>query len=240
VALNPKSRIVPDLAAHWSVAPNGLTYQFTLRRGIVFQDGTPLNAAAYVATFDRLLNPATKAAVQAGRLGQVASVTATGAYSFQIVLKQPYAFLLYNLTDSNFMPLSPAALRREGSAFGRRPISTGPWEVQSWDTGTQIVLVRNPHYRGGPAYLRQGPVAIDRLIFRILPNAAAATDALLAGEVDVLALDAASVPRVQATGHFQILKTLDDSSIFLEFNVTRPPFNNLLVRQPNNYADNKN
>ena len=80
-----------------SVSADGLTYTFNLRQDVTFQDGTPLDAAAYVATFKRLLDPATKAAVQAGRLGQVAAITATGKYSFTIKLKQPYAFLLLQL-----------------------------------------------------------------------------------------------------------------------------------------------
>jgi ABC-type transport system substrate-binding protein len=76
--------IVPDLARGYTASRDGLLYTFNLRRDVTFQDGTPLDAAAYVATFKRLLDPCTKAAAQAVRLGPVSAVTATGKYSFTV------------------------------------------------------------------------------------------------------------------------------------------------------------
>lgn len=240
VALSPRSKIVPDLARSYSISRDGLLYTFTLRQDVTFQDGTPLDAAAYVATFKRLLNPATKAAVQAGRLGSVAEVKATGKYTFTIRLAKPYAFLLYNLTDSNFIPLSPTALKKEGAGFGRKPVSTGPWQVQQWQTGTQIVLVRNPHYRWGPSFVQAGAPKISKLVFRILLNEAATTDALQSGEVDeVLALPDASVPRILSSGQYTVLKALNQGARYLELNVTQPPFTDIRVRKALNYAINK-
>ncbi len=239
VALSPKNKIVPDLAKSYTVSTDGLLYTFTLRQGVTFQDGTALDAAAYVATFKRLLNPATKAAVEAGRLGPITAVTATGKYTFTIRLAKPYVFLLYNLTDSNYIPLSPTALKAEGVGFGRKPVSTGPWQVQQWQTGSQIVLVRNPTYHWGPSFVQSGPPRIDRLVFRILPNSAASTDALQSGEVDVLQLPSASVPRIRATGQYTTLKALQDGVGFLEFNVTKAPFTDIRVRQAFNDAINK-
>lgn len=239
VALSPKNTIVPDLARSYSVSKDGLTYTFNLRQDVTFQDGTPLDAAAYVATFKRLLDPATKAAVQAGRLGDVSEIKATGRYSFYIKLKSPYAFLLYQLTDSNFIPLSPKALKAEGAGFGRKPVSTGPWMVDSWQTGSQIVLVRNPKYRWGPSFVKQGPPSISKIVFRILLNSAAATDALQSGEVDQLALPPESVARIQSSNQYTILKSLNAGVRFLEFNVTQPPFTDVRVRRALNYAVDK-
>ncbi len=240
IALSPQDKIVPDLASSYSVSRDGLTYSFVLRRDVTFQDGTPLDAAAYVATFKRLLDPASKAVVQAGRLGQVAAVTRTGAYTFAIRLAKPYVFFLYQLTDSNFIPLSPTALKAEGDGFGRKPVSTGPWEVQQWQTGSQIVLVRNPHYHWGPSFVRSGPPTIGTLVFRILVNDAPATNALQAGEIDELAsVPTASVPRIQAAGQYTILKALSLGARFMEFNVTQPPFDDIRVRKAINYAINR-
>ncbi len=240
VALSPRNKIVPDLARSYSVSRDGLLYTFALRQDVRFQDGTPLDAAAYVATFKRLLDPATKAAVQASRLGTVAAVGATGKYSFTIRLAKPYAFFLYQLTDSNFIPLSPKALKAEGSGFGRQPVSTGPWEVRQWQTGNQIVLARNPNYHWGPSFVRSGPPRIDKLVFRILLNDAATTDALQSGEVDeVLSLPSASEPRIQASGQYTLLKALNQGARFLEFNVTQPPFDDSRVRKAMNYAINR-
>jgi peptide/nickel transport system substrate-binding protein len=240
VALSPKGKIVPGLAKSWTVSPDGLLYTFQLRQGVTFQDGTPLDAAAYVATLQRLINPATKAAIQASRLGSVAAITQTGKYSFTIRLKTPYPFLLFQLSDSgHFSPLSPAALKSEGAGFGRKPVSTGPWQVQQWVTGSQIVLTRNPNYRWGPSFVHAGPPSIARIVFRIVTNDAAQTDALQSGELDVLNVPSASVPRIQASGQYTILKSLALQSTFFEFNVTKAPFTDVRVRQALNYAVNK-
>jgi peptide/nickel transport system substrate-binding protein len=237
VALAPNKAIVPDLAQRYTVSRDGLLYAFSLRHDVTFQDGTPLDAAAYVATFKRLLAPTTGAAVQAGRLGSVAAVTATGKYAFTLRLARPYPFLLYQLTDSNFVPLSPAALKAEGSGFGRRPVSTGPWQVQQWQTGSQIVLVRNPRYHWGPSFVRSGPPAIDKLVFRILLNPAATTAALQSGEVDeVLSLPTDAVQRILTSGQYTILKGLNQGARFMELNVTRPPFTDVRVRRALSYA----
>lgn len=239
VRLDPKNKIVPDLAKSWTISPDGLTYTFSLRQDVTFQDGTPLDAAAYVATFKRLLNPATKAAVEAGQLPKITAVTATNKYSFSIKLAQPSAFLLFNLSDSNFCPLSPTALQKEGAGFGRKPISTGPWEVQQWVTGSQIVLVRNPNYHWGPSFVKAGPPAIGKLVFRILNDPAAQTAALQSGEVDELTLPTESVSRIQSTNQYTILKYLQPGARFMEFNVTKAPFTDVRVRQALNYAINK-
>jgi len=241
VALSPTRKIVPDLAKSWTISPNGLLYTFNLRQDVTFQDGTPLDAAAYVATFQRLINPATKAAAEASRLGSVAAITQTGKYSFTIKLKTPYPFLLFQLSDSgHFSPLSPTALKAEGSGFGRKPVSTGPWQVQQWVTGSQITLVKNPNYKWGPSFVKSGPPSISTLVFRIVTNDAAATAALQSGELDILRLvPSASVPRIQQSGQYTILKSLALQSTFLEFNVTQAPFTDVRVRQALNYAVNK-
>ncbi|HXT38179.1 MAG TPA: ABC transporter substrate-binding protein, partial [Chloroflexota bacterium] len=240
VALSPSRKIVPDLAKSWTVSPDGLLYTFNLRQDVTFQDGTPLDAAAYVATLRRLINPATKAAVEASRLGTVAAITQTGKYSFTIKLKAPYPFLLFQLSDSgHFSPLSPTALKAEGAGFGRKPVSTGPWQVQQWVTGSQITLVKNPNYKWGPSFVKSGAPSIGTIVFRIVTNEAAQTAALQSGELDVLTLPSASVNSIQQSGRYTILKSLALQSTFLEFNVTKAPFTDVRVRQALNYAVNK-
>jgi peptide/nickel transport system substrate-binding protein len=240
VALNPKGKIVPDLAKSWTVSADGLLYTFNLRHDVTFQDGTPLDATAYVATLQRLINPATKAAIQASRLGSVAAISRTGQYQFTIKLKTPYPFLLFQLSDSgHFSPLSPTALKSEGAAFGRKPVSTGPWQVQQWVTGSQITLVKNPNYKWGPSFVKSGAPSIGTIVFRIVTNEAAQTAALQSGELDVLTLPSASVNSIQQSGRYTILKSLALQSTFLEFNVTKAPFTDVRVRQALNYAVNK-
>jgi peptide/nickel transport system substrate-binding protein len=241
IYLAPNGHYVPGLATHWTISNDGLLYQFDLRHGVTFQDGTPLGAAAVVQTFQRALAPATKSPLAGSLLGSVASIKTTGPYRFAIRLKHPYAFFLYNLTDGGrLMALSPTALRKEGNAFGRHPVSTGPWMVQSWKTGSAITLVKNPRYTWGPSFVQHGPPAINTLVFRLITDEATQTDAFQAGEVDELGLPAPSVRRIEAMNKYHIIRYLRQGvGLFMEFNVMRPPFDDDRVRRAMNYAIDK-
>ncbi len=241
IYLAPNGQFVPGLATHYSVSTDGLLYQFVLRSGVTFQDGTPLTADAYVKTFQRALAPSTKSPLAGGLLGAVTSIKTTGPLRFSIRLKHPYAFFLHNLSDAGrLMPLSPTALHKEGSSFGRRPVSTGPWMVSSWKSGSQITLVRNPHYTWGPSFVQHGPPSIGTLAFRIITDEATQTAAFQSGEVDELALPAPAVARIEAANTYQIKRYLRQGvGLFMEFNVLKAPFNDVRVRQALNDAINK-
>ncbi|HWE64179.1 MAG TPA: ABC transporter substrate-binding protein [Chloroflexota bacterium] len=240
VRLAPSGQYVPGLATKWTISRDGLTYDFTLRQGVTFQDGTPVTAADWVSTFKRALNPATKSPVAGSSLGAVSSVKQTGTYGLEIRLSRPYAFFLHNLSDGGrLMALSPTALAKEGSSFGRHPVSTGPWMVSSWVTGSQITLVKNPNYHWGPSYTQSGPVHIDNLVFRIIVDEATQTAAFESGGVDELTLPSTAVVRLQAMHKYQISKFLHQGVFFIEFNIQKAPFNDIRVRQAMNFAIDK-
>jgi peptide/nickel transport system substrate-binding protein len=112
--------------------------------------------------------------------------------------------------------------------------------VQSWKTGSAITLVKNPRYTWGPSFVRHGPPAINTLVFRLITDEATQTDAFQSGEVDELALPAPSVRRIEAMNKYHITRHLRQGvGLFMEFNVTRPPFNDVRVRQALNYAIDK-
>ncbi len=240
VRLDPKGVYVPGLATHWAIKNEGRLYQFTLRHDVTFQDGTPLTAADFVKTFQRALDPTTKSPIAGSLLGGVTAVTLTGPYSFEIHLKQPYAFFLHNLSDGGrLMALSPTAISKEGGSFGRHPVSTGPWMVSDWKSGSQITLVQNPAYHWGPSYTQSGPPHIAKLVYRIITDEATQTAAFQSGEIDQLALPSTAVRRIQAMNKYPIIKFLHQGVFFIEFNVLKAPFDDARVRQAMNYAIDK-
>ncbi|GAC1398557.1 MAG: ABC transporter substrate-binding protein [Chloroflexota bacterium] len=234
-------KYVPGLATKWSITHKGLQYDFVIRKDVQFQDGTALTAAAIVSTYKRDLSPEIKSPVAAGDLGQVKQIKATSKYTFRIVLKQPNPFLLYNLTTGWLVPLSPKAIAKEGDNFGRDPISTGPFKLQTWQTGSQIILVRNPKYHWGPSFLKnKGPAYIKTIVFREIKDDATQTAAFQAGEVDSLALPVTAIQQFASAGKYKIFKyPRQGVGLFLEFNVTKAPFDDIRVRQALNYAINK-
>jgi peptide/nickel transport system substrate-binding protein len=241
VAKNYKNEYVPGLASEWQVSADGLTWNFKLRDGVKFHDGTPLNAAAVVQTFKRALDPATKSPIAGSSLGPVVSIEATGDMTFALKLKQPFAPFLENLTDYGRLSiLSPAQLKGSDEDIGRKPVSTGPWKFKEWVTADHITLVRNPDYNWGASYVHQGPAYLEELTFRIMPEAATASAAFEAGEIDQLTVTPTDVKRVKATQKYQLVSFMRKGvGLFLEFNITKPPFDDLTVRQAFNYALDK-
>lgn len=234
-------KYVPGLATKWKVTKGGKQYDFTLRSGVSFQDGTPLTASAMVFTYRRALSPALKSPVAAGDLGAVKSIKATGKYTFRLTLKKPNPFLLYNLTTGWLVPLSPKAVAKEGNNFGRHPVSTGPWKLQSWQTGQQITLVRNPKYHWGPPFMKnKGPAHIKTIVFRVIKDDATQTAAFQSGEVDSLGLPVTFIQQALTSHKYKIFKyPRQGVGLFMEFNVTKPPFDDIRVRQAMNYAIDK-
>jgi len=241
IAKDFNGNYVPGLATKWTISPDGLTWDFTLRTDVTFQDGTPFNAAAVKYSFDRILNPATKSAVAASAIGPVSSVTVTGDNAVQLKLSQPFAPLLDGLTNSGAVAMvSQTAVQKEGDNFGRKPVSTGPYMVEEWRSGDHITLKRNPNYKWAPPFLHQGgPAYIDSLVFRIIVEDAARTAAFEAGEINEIGVPSTDVASIKQSGSYWTVDYLRKGVVFLEFNVTKPPFDDLTVRQAFNYAIDK-
>ncbi len=231
---------VPALATEWTISEDGLTWTFTLRQDVTFHDGTPLNAEAVKFSFDRILDPATTSITAAGLIGPMESTAALDEYTFQFTLREPFAPLLDNLTGSTVSIVSPTAVESMGDEFGRQPILTGPWMVDEWRTGDRIILKRNPDYAWAPSFLHQGEAAyIETLTFQSIIEEASRIAAFEAGEVHQLSLPPTDVERIRESDEFWVVNYLRKGAVFLEFNITQPPFDDVRVRQAINHAINK-
>ena len=129
----------------------------TIRPGVNFQDGTPLDAAAVVASLQHfqkigLLND----------LQPVASITAPSSNKVVMTLKSPYSPLPAILADRAGMIVSPTAVTKYGSNFGTHPVGAGLYQFVSEVTNDSVNVVRFPGYWGGPAPL----AGIDWKVFQ--------------------------------------------------------------------------
>ena len=229
------------LAQSWSASADGLTWTFKLKPGIKFQDGTPVDAAAVKASFERALSPATKSPIAGSLFAAVKTIKVEGPLTLAITLGKPFSVFLDNLTDPRAAIVDVAAAKAEGDQFGRKPILTGPWMVSQWRSGDRIILKRNPNYDWGPSYAHQGAPYIDSLVFRIMPESATQVAAFQAGEVQVLnTVPPANVQELQGASGVTLDKFLRKGvGLFMEFNITKAPFNDIHVREALNYAVNK-
>lgn len=231
---------VPQLATGFTVAEDGLTITFTLRPGVTWHDGQPFTSADVAFSLEEVwkkVHPrgrATFANVTAVetpdpltvvlRLSSPAPVilSALNAYEAQVLPRH-----LYQGTDIAANPLNT------------RPIGTGPYRFVEWVRGERVVLERNPNYwDAGKPYL-------DRIVFRVVPDAAARAALLETGQAQYAPYS--PVP----LGDVERLRRLPNLAIetrgyewiapwfFLEFNLTRPQLSDVRVRRAIAHAIDK-
>lgn len=175
--------LVPRLASAWTVSPDGLTYTFTLRDGVVFHDGSPMTSADVRASFDRR---ADQRFVLSYFLAGVASTATPDPRTFVVRLKAAQPSFLDSLA-SPWGPkvVGPAALRdhagddRSGAWLVEHADGTGPFRLARFDRGTRYTLERAARYWGAAPALSQVQISI-------VPDVSQQVLQLRGGELDVV------------------------------------------------------
>ncbi|HMN11405.1 MAG TPA: ABC transporter substrate-binding protein [Bellilinea sp.] len=230
----------PYLAESWKVAPNGMTYIFNLKPGILFHDGTPLNAAAVVFTYTRAVQEGSKSALVSA-LSSVEKIEAVSDTQVVFTLKRPSTTLLSALSNAYAGIISPAAVEKLGDKFGLSPVGSGPFMMKEWKPGETITLARFDSYAWPPAVVKNtGAPLIDELVFKIVPDATAVLTGFQAGEIDMLFVNQpAQFKALGKDKNATLVEANLHSLIYLGFNVAKPPFDNVDVRNAIAAAINK-
>ncbi len=176
--VDDKGAAFPDLAETWTVSPDGLDYTFTLRGGLVWQDGTPLTSEDVVYTYGLLASPGLHEAPPLAAVLEGAQIDAPDPQTVTIALTKPFSPLPSYLT----LGILPKHLLGDldfgqlyDSLFNQQPIGAGPYRLEHL-TPSEAVLVANPSY-----YLEQP--FIQRLQIRFYPDDGAVLQALDAGQI---------------------------------------------------------
>jgi peptide/nickel transport system substrate-binding protein len=235
VSERPDGTVVPWLADSWDISADGLTYTFKIKQGVKFHDGSALDAAAVKANFEQILDPATQSLTDAGYLKPYyASSKAIDASTFELKLKTPYSALLTVLSQAFFGIESPAAMARGLDANCQAPVGTGPFVVKRWIHGQSVELEKNPTYNSAPADAKhQGPAYLDKVSWKFLEDGSVRFAAVQGGGADLIfnpppqqetALKADPNLQLQEFTHTGLPNGI-------ALNTTRPPFDDLSVRQ---------
>ncbi|MCY9589617.1 ABC transporter substrate-binding protein [Paenibacillus chitinolyticus] len=180
----PDQSIKPWLAEEWTVSSDGKEYTFKLRKDVKFHDGTPFNAAAVKANFDRIVNPATKSRFAVTLLGPYESSEAVDEYTVKVRLKSPYSAFLSSLSQAFLGIVSPAAAEKYKDQLTKNPVGTGPFKFVSWTENSAVTLQRNPDYKWAPELAaNKGAPYIDKLVFKIIPEEATRIGSVQSGQV---------------------------------------------------------
>jgi peptide/nickel transport system substrate-binding protein len=230
--------IVPWLATSWSVSANQLTYTFHLKPNVKFSDGTPLNAQAVADNFDFWTNPKTGNSDVDAYIGPYfKSAVATGPLTVQVNLKKPYSPLLSSLSQGYDGILSPKGLARGVNANCDDPIGSGPFILQKWNHGQNLVFVRNPNYNSAPANaLHQGPPYVSKLVWSFVSDPTTRWGSLTSGESDVIE-DVPTIDWPQAKSEYNLAEYITPGRPqTLSLNTDHGVFTDVKVRQAFAYA----
>ena len=251
----------PLLAESWESSEDGMSHTFTLKEDVTFHDGTPFNAEAVCANFDRWYNWTGLAASEAfgyyynklfkGYAENAAdavykSCTPDGDYSVTIDLNKPFAGFVASLSLPSFAMQSPSALQEFGAddvsgsaeapvlseyAMGH-PVGTGPYQFDEWAPGEQVSLKAYGDYWGDAGQ-------IDEIIFRTIDDPTARRQALESGSIDGYDLVGPADTQALEDDGFTMVSRPPFTILYLAFNQAVPELQDPKVREALSYAVDK-
>lgn len=233
------NKFLPGLATEWTMAADGLVYDFKLREGVKFHDGTPFDGEAVKFTFDSIMDPALKSLTAIGYLGPYERTEVVDPLTIKVHFREPYAPFLNNLAHSVLSPVSPTAVAKFGPDFGTNPVGTGPFVFKEWQQQVSMTLTRNPDYAWPiAAYQHEGPAYLDEVVIRFILEPTTLMGTLENGESDIIdAVLPQDVERLQGESDYQVfLPSVPGSPQVLPLNAAKAPTDELPVRQAMLYA----
>lgn len=219
--------IEPGLAESYEFVDD-TTLVLNLRQGVTWHNGDAFTSADVVWTLDRFLNFPAQAAFL---LASIDSVEALDDHTVQINLEFPFAPILRHLSHTATSILNQAAVEAAGDDYGSTvAIGTGPFIFDSWVSADRTTLHRNPNWWGGE-------VLPETVVFRPIPDGSVRGIELETGGVDIAySLPPSEARRIEA-GSVAFLAPIETTSTtYAGFNVLKPPFHDVRVRQAFNHA----
>jgi peptide/nickel transport system substrate-binding protein len=237
------TKLEPELAESWKIAPDGNSVTFKLRKNAKFHDGTPVTAKDVKWSFDRAVTVGGFPTFQmkAGSLEDPKQFVVVDDHTFRIDFVRRDKMTMNDiavpvpsifnseLVKKNATPQDPWGLNWTKSNIA----GGGAFKVESWKPGQEIIYVRNDDWKSGP--LPQ----LKRVIQRDVPNAGNRRALLVKGDIDMTySLPPKDFSEVAKEGGNVKVNSMpiENSIWYLGMLTTRPPFNNPKVRQAIAYA----
>ncbi|HTU00471.1 MAG TPA: ABC transporter substrate-binding protein [Candidatus Sulfotelmatobacter sp.] len=225
-------KLQPGLATAWKNVSDTV-WEFTLRQGVKFHDGTPLTAEDVKATLDRLMTPG-KTLYQTS-FATVSAVEITSPQTIRVVTKNPDSLLPVRMAQmgSQIIPARFARSDAGGAELARKAVGTGAYKLAEWVKDEQMVMDANKEWWGWDGK----PPAIERVIWKPIPDDFARVSALERGEVDIIT----NVPPDHVKGirdgrDTRILTIPSTRTVIFSMNASQPPLSDKRVRQALHYA----
>lgn len=238
VTYNQQLEIVPALASGWDVSDDGLVYTFYLQSDAVFHNGRPFTAADVVYSWERAANPDTNSdtvmtylsdivgvkEMHEGSADSISGLKVIDDHTLQVTIDAPKPYFLYKLV----YPTASIVDRENvesGMDWYRTPNGTGPYRLTRWDSMERMIYERFDQYYGARPAI---PMIIYTLYsgdsFRLYES----------GDVDITGVSSYNVERVSDPSdplNQELVSGVSLCTNYVQFDVSKPPFDDLKVRQ---------
>ena len=222
--------INPCIAESWTVSEDGTEYTFKIKSGVKFSDGTDMTVDDVVFSLERGM----EMPMAVPSFARVVGVEKVDDSNVKVTLDGPYPEFLFAMALPTAGIISKAAFESMGEeAYAQRPVTTGPYYVEDWKVGEQVILKANEYYH-------MGEVPIKNVVYQVIGDQNAAVLALEAGDIDAYVdVTQSNFSRIEQNENLQLYVGQAFSMNYLQVNTTKAPFDNLAARQALAYACDK-
>lgn len=222
VQIRENGETEPLLANSWTVSDDRLTWSFTLKTGIKFHDGTDFDSSDVKFSFERYGGEQSRNKRKAV-FANIDRIETPAPDRITFRLKQPSADFLFYLGENTAVITAPESAETNT----QKPVGTGPFAFVEWVKGDRVTLARAEIYR------EKDKIAMQRVTFKFINDAAAGVAALLAGDVDAFPIFPAyeSVQQLQRDERFAVSVGTTEGETIVAVNNQRAPLNDIRVRR---------
>ena len=214
VERNEKSQMIPGLATEWK-AIDPLTWEFRLRKGVKFHDGSDFTAADVVASIERVPKVPNSPSPFTAYTKQIQKIEVVDPYTIRFKTAQPYPLMPSDMSQVAIVSKQYANASTEDFNSGKAAVGTGPYKLVKFTKGDRIELARNDAYWGGRT-------PWDKVTLRIITQDAARVAALLAGDVQVIEnVPTSDVAKLKADKKLSIFRQTSDRLMYVHMDSDR-------------------
>lgn len=237
------TKLEPELAESWTTAPDGMSVTFKLRKNAKFHDGTPVTARDVKWSFDRAVTVGGFPTFQmkAGSLEDPKQFVVVDDHTFRVDFVRKDKMAMMDLAVPVPSIFNSALVKKHatekdpwGMDWTKSNVAGGgAYKVESWKPGQEIIYVRNDDWKSGPL------PKMRRVIQRDVPSAGNRRALLVKGDIDMTYEMPPKdfLEMAQEKGNVKVVTApIENALWYLGMNVTKPPFNNVKVRQAVAYA----
>lgn len=214
VERNEKEQLQPGLATEWKTV-DPLTWEFKLRRGVKFHDGSEFTAADVVASVERVPAVPNSPSPFTAFTKQIREMIVIDPYTIRFRTATPYPLMPSDMAQVIIISRNAAKASTEDFNNGKAAIGTGPYKLVRFAKGDRIELARNDAYWGGRT-------PWDTVTLRLLPNDATRVAALLSGDVKAIEnVPTPDVAKLRSDPRVRMFRTVADRLIYLHLDSDR-------------------